>query len=85
MLAALEAGTPPWCREWKARGRGNVPQNAITRRPYSGVNTVLLWMQQYPQQKWMTFGQALAIGANVRKGEKSTCILYVNSYEKKKQ
>jgi len=84
ILAELEAGAPPWCREWKARGRGNIPQNAITHRPYSGGNVILLWMSGCSQNRWMTFGQALEIGANVRKGEKSTRILYVSSYDKKK-
>ena len=34
ILAKLEAGTPPWIKEWKSIGRENIPKNAVTKRPY---------------------------------------------------
>jgi antirestriction protein ArdC len=43
---------------------------------YRGVNVLALWMQAmakgYAAPVWMTFKQALALGANVRKGEKGS-------------
>jgi antirestriction protein ArdC len=45
IVAALEAGTPPWVKPWKA-GSGtatSLPLNAVSRRPYSGINILMLW------------------------------------------
>ena len=43
-LAELEAGAAPWVKPWSATPRQNVPQNAVTNRPYSGCNVILLWV-----------------------------------------
>ena len=59
ILAQLEAGTPPWIKEWKSIGRGNIPKNAVTKRPYSGGNVILLWAHGYATQRWLTFKQAV--------------------------
>jgi antirestriction protein ArdC len=83
ILAQLEAGTPPWVREWKAIGRGNMPMNAVTKRPYSGCNVILLWSRAYPVQRWLTFKQALDVGGNVRKGEHGAKVYFVSQFEKK--
>jgi antirestriction protein ArdC len=69
ILAQLEAGTPPWIKEWKSIGRGNIPRNAVTKRPYSGGNVIFLWAHGYATQRWLTFKQALDVGGVVRKGE----------------
>ncbi|WEL43600.1 ArdC family protein [Pseudomonas sp. CBSPBW29] len=38
------------------------PNNAITRRPYSGINLPLFWavdrLQAFTQDCWLTFNQA---------------------------
>jgi antirestriction protein ArdC len=47
ILNQLEAGTPPWVKEWKSIGRGNIPMNAVTKRPYSGGNIIFLWAHGY--------------------------------------
>ena len=51
ILAQLEAGTPPWIKEWKSIGRGNIPKNAVTKRPYSGGNVIFLWAHGYTTQR----------------------------------
>jgi antirestriction protein ArdC len=50
-ILTQEAGTPPWVEEWRSIGRGNVPMNAVTKRPYSGCNIIMLWMSGYPVTK----------------------------------
>ena len=40
ILAELEAGAAPWVKPWSATPRQNVPQNAVTNRPYSGCNVI---------------------------------------------
>src|SRR6202048_4887373 len=68
ILAQLEAGTPPWIKEWKSIGRGNIPKNAVTKRPNSGGNVIFLWAHGYATQRWLTFKQALDVGGVVRRG-----------------
>jgi len=46
IVAELEAGAAPWVKPWSARPGANTPCNAVTNRPYSGCNVVLLWMAQ---------------------------------------
>jgi antirestriction protein ArdC len=47
---------------------------------YRGVNVLALWMQAmasgYASPIWMSFKQALALGARVRKGEKGSLVVY---------
>jgi antirestriction protein ArdC len=78
ILTQLEAGTPPWVKEWKSIGRGNVPQNAVTKRPYSGANVVFLWAHGYAVQRFLTFKQALDAGGSVPKGEHGTRVYFVS-------
>jgi antirestriction protein ArdC len=44
IVAELERGAPPWVKPWSATAGMNTPCNAVTNRPYSGCNVVLLWM-----------------------------------------
>lgn len=87
-IAAIEAvidGTAkalPWQRPWGAAGLSGLPINGATKRPYNGVNVALLWMSGYADRRWYTFNQAKALGAFVRKGEKSTPIVFWSFIEK---
>ena len=55
---------------------GQGPRNGI---PYQGINVVLLWIEAslkgYASPKWMTFKQAQAVGACVRKGENGSMVV----------
>lgn len=88
IVALLDAGTIPWRKPWSETntGFGAMPRNAVTRRAYSGANVVLLWAtaqeQCYTQPRWATFKQIAEAGGNVRKGEKSTPVIYTSSIEK---
>ena len=44
IVKELEAGAAPWVKPWSATAGQNVPQNAVTDRPYSGCNVILLWL-----------------------------------------
>ena len=37
IVAELEAGAAPWIRPWSATAGTNIPCNAVSNRPYSGV------------------------------------------------
>jgi antirestriction protein ArdC len=72
IVAELEAGAAPWVKPWSATAGMNTPGNAVTNRPYSGCNVLLLWMAQtagYRTPRFLTFKQALELGGNVRRGE----------------
>ena len=44
IVAAIEAGTPPWVKPWSVSDFR--PRNAKTQRPYRGVNNVLLGLDR---------------------------------------
>lgn len=50
--------------------------------PYNGINVLLLWGEAasrgFTRSTWMTFRQALALGAHVRKGERGATVVYAN-------
>jgi len=81
IIAELEKGAPPWVKVWDTDLAGFLPTNFATKRPYSGINTLVLWMKAlkkgYPSSGWLTFKQALAAGGCVRKGEKATLVVFV--------
>ncbi|WP_312367049.1 ArdC family protein [Ensifer sp.] len=86
IVEQLEAGTRPWMQPW---GAGGTPVRPLRHNgiAYRGINTVLLWMtaaeQGYSSRYWMTYRQATELGAQVRKGEKSTLVVYANAIERK--
>ncbi len=87
IIAELEAGRLPWVQPWgtaAAKVPLALPRNAATERPYSGINILILWgavvQQGYPTQAWLTFRQALALGGNVRKGERGTTVVYADRF-----
>ena len=84
IIAELEAGAAPWVKPWSATPGANTPCNAVTNRPYSGCNVVLLWMAQaagYHTPRFLTFKQALELGGHVRKGERGTKVYFVKQLQ----
>lgn len=83
ILAELEQGTRPWLKPWSggdiAASRGVRPLRA-TGEPYRGINVLLLWLEAeaagYVSPSWMTYRQAHALGAQVRKGEHGATVVY---------
>jgi len=89
IIAALEKGTAPWRRPWRSaekRVGSSLPANALTGRPYSGVNIPLLWMaaeeRGFSTDRWLTYNQAQQAGGQVRKGETSSLAVVFKPFEK---
>jgi antirestriction protein ArdC len=85
IISQLEAGTFPWVQPWSsAAACPGLPRNAVSGRPYSGINVLILWGAVieggYPSQDWLTFRQALAAGGCVRKGERGQTIFYADKF-----
>ncbi|RYE64675.1 MAG: DUF1738 domain-containing protein [Oxalobacteraceae bacterium] len=86
ILNQLREGRLPWVQPWGLSGatRAALPCNAASRRPYSGVNVLILWSAVieggYPSQGWLTFRQVKDLGGSVRRGETGTKVVYVDRY-----
>lgn len=80
IVQALEQGTVPWVRPWKAQPGDDRPRNAVTGRPYHGINHLLLWAtaieRGYQTDRWLTYRQAQEAGGHVRRGEKGTLVVF---------
>ena len=74
IIAQLENGVIPWRKTW----RGSEPINYVSRKAYRGINLLLL---PYGGE-WLTFKQAKDAGGNVKKGEKSSIIVFYKQIEK---
>ena len=76
----MEEGTGPFLKPWDARVDLGLPMNATTGKSYRGGNLLHLWALQSAwdtqDNRWMTYKQAAAVGAQVRKGEKASVIEY---------
>lgn len=73
IVAALEAGTVPWRKNWEACQ--GTPRN-WDGRPYGGANWIMLGTLPYPQPVFVTFRKALDLGGAVRKGEKGHLVVF---------
>jgi antirestriction protein ArdC len=88
IIADLENGVRPWIKPWHAdhaAGRITKPLRH-NGTPYRGMNILLLWGEAtakgYAAPIWMTYKQAQELGANVRKGEHGSLVVYANSITK---
>lgn len=85
LIAAIEANpgepTMPWRR---SAGPLWLPLNALTGKRYNGINVVSLWVAAeaagYATPIWATYRQYAELGAQVRKGEKATPIIFYKQY-----
>ena len=85
IIRELEQGRVPWVQPWAGVGRPARPAEERRDRPR-------LQRHQYPDpvvrlaergftgQNWLTFRQALKIGAHVQKGEKGTTVVYADRF-----
>lgn len=66
---------------WHTSGRfAFSPINVTSKKPYRGINTVCLWAaaqaKGYESGEWATYQQWQDRGAQVRKGEKATLVVF---------
>lgn len=83
IVSAIEKGAGEWRMPWHSKGDGAapiMPTNLITGRPYRGVNTVVLWASAeanaYGSAVWGTYRQWKEHGAQVRKGEQASPVVF---------
>lgn len=72
----------PWCRPGVAHSR---PTNALSKQRYRGINILSLWATadaaNYRTGLWATYKQWQELGAQVRKGEQATPIVFYKPLE----
>ncbi len=86
IVASLEQGVRPWMKPWSAEnaaGRIARPLRA-NGMAYQGINVLVLWCEAaakgYAAPIWMTFRQAVELGACVRKGEHGSTVVYASTF-----
>ncbi len=84
-LDALNRGQLPWSACWQQAR----PRNAVTGKPYRGVNALYLsyWADElgYPDRRWCTYRQAQDKGWQVLKGAVSRKVEYWAYYDRKRK
>lgn len=81
IIQAIEAGAGEFVMPWHRSGPGLArPSNAITDAPYQGVNVLALWanamLRGFGSGYWATYDQWRKVGAQVRKAERSSMIVF---------
>ena len=74
IVKVLESGTVPWRKPW--RGRNSMPCNAVSKRPYHGINLLLLSLAPFVDHRWLTLRQANQLGGHVRLGERASIAVF---------
>src|ERR1700722_1318394 len=85
IVAMLETGVVPWRSPILGRSKAGHPKNLNTGKQYRGVNVFLLaftaFAKGYGSSYWLTFNQAKDRGGNVKKGEKSSLVVFWKQYQ----
>src|SRR5580658_3737028 len=72
ILKQLEAGLIPWRKTWNT----GLPKSLTTGKEYRGINILMLTISAYSSHYWVTYRQTELLGGHVRRGEKSTTVIY---------
>ena len=82
IIHAIEQGNVGnWRMPWHTSGRyAFSPINVVSKKAYRGINTLCLWTaaqaKGYERGEWATYQQWQDKGAQVRKGEKATTVVF---------
>ena len=84
IIAKLEEGTVPWQKPWTSKDGGFItaPRNLVSKKSYRGINVLMLATAGFSSPWWMTYKQASELGGNVKKGERSSIVVFSKKLEK---
>src|SRR5260370_30454233 len=74
IIKQLESGVWPWRQPWTCQ----TPASLTTQKAYRGLNVLTLASQGFPSRFWLTFNQATKLGGKIRKGERSSPVIFWN-------
>lgn len=85
IIAAIETGAGAFQMPWHRGGTAR-PRNACTGKAYRGVNVLALWAAAaaagYWSGHWASYKQWGKLGAQVRRGEKASIIVFYKELER---
>lgn len=80
VVALIEAGAPKFTMPWHVPAALGRPKNALTAKPYRGINVVALWAEGlergHSSGVWATYRQWSEAGGQVRRGSHGTPIVF---------
>ena len=80
IIKALEEGRKPWDPEWAKNTAPLSLPRRWTGESYQGINVLMLWLaaaeRGFTSSRWFTYRQARKVGGQVRRGERSTRVVY---------
>lgn len=80
IIDILEKGTIPWQKS----SHQTPAMNLITKKPYRGINSMLLaW--GYSSPYWLSFAQAKNLGGYVNSGEKASIVVFWTQFVRDKK
>lgn len=86
-IEKMKEGVMPWQMGWDTYGVSQLPQSAVSKKSYRGMNALSLYLMQttnnYKDPRWITYKQATELGGHVKKGEHGTVCIYWKKYEYK--
>lgn len=89
IIAAIEAGTPPWQKPWSGTTAGGQFPLRHNGEAYRGINVLMLWLtaeaRGYTSPYWMTFNQARELGGKVKKGSKCARSVFYGTFERESE
>lgn len=86
IIDCIEQGAGEWQMPWHKSGSGlNRPTNIDTNNDYRGINVISLWasaqVRGFSSGTWGTYRQWQNKGCQVRKGEKSSLVIFYKEFE----
>lgn len=78
IISELEKGAAPWVKPWTGSVATGADRNIQSGKAYQGINRLILAISgmRFGSPVWGTYKQWQALGANVKKGEKGTQIVF---------
>ena len=76
LIEQMERGTASWVKPWTAQAIYELPFNANTGNRYQGINSMVLSGAGFEDPRWLTFNQAKAVEAHIRKGSRGKKIIF---------
>jgi antirestriction protein ArdC len=74
IMELLESNVVPWRKGWNVTT--TQPTNLVSKKRYRGINVFMLACMPYNSQYWLTYKQVGDMKGNVRRGEKSTPVIF---------
>lgn len=80
IIAELEKGKIPWHCPWRPIEWRH--RNLVSKKPYRGINAILLCMTPYESPFWLSMRQIRQLGGTLKPDETGTCVVFWTLYEK---